>query len=503
MRVDPIFSDHMVLQRDKEVAVWGEAADGEVIEVECAGRRATAVAAGGGWRATLPANEAGGPYRLAARSGAETIVFDDVWYGDVWLAGGQSNMQWPLRSSAGGAEEIAISGGCPLIRYYEVPKVAYDDGVVRESGWRASGQETAGEFSAVAYHFAKRVHAETGVAIGIVGCNMGATSAACWVAEETLERDPALRVYLDEFRAIAKDFDWEAYEAEERAFQDAFAAYEAAQSQGKTKEELGPVPWPPPMSPRSFMRPNGLYETMLKRTAPYTLKGFLYYQGEGDAHRPTAYDKLLEALIRNWRRDWEDDALPFLYVQLPSFGCDGDPDGDAWALLRESQAIVAERAPHVAMAVLLDCGEKDDIHPADKKPVGERLARLALARVYGRSDVHSEGPRFEQMRVNERGEARLRFRCGGGRLTTRDGAPLVGFELCGVDRVYVPAEARIEGDAVIAFSDRVPRPIAARYGWANFTEANLTDGFGLPAAPFRTDREGRGSPAASEFLTEN
>lgn len=485
----PLFTDHMVLQREKEIVLWGTARDGARVVAEIAGLRAASDAANGSWRLALPAAPAGGPHRLAIAAGGESIVFEDVWFGDVWLAGGQSNMEWPLSDSSNGEAEIAASGDYPLIRYYDVPKVAYDDGIDRPSAWRISGPETSGRFSAVAYHFAKRVHAQTGVPIGILGCNMGATSASCWVPEETLERDGELRIYLDEFRALVQDFDWTAYEAAEKAFHAAFEAHQAAERAGTPKEVLGPVPWPPPMSPKSFMRPNGLYGTMLKPAAPYTLKGFLYYQGESDAHRPLLYDRLLEALILHWRELWSDDRLPFLFVQLTSFGCDGNPHGEEWAMLRESQALVAERVPNTAMAVTLDCGERDDIHPREKRTVGERLAMLALEDVYGIL-THCTGPVFQAMKADGDGKAKLFFRCGG-ELRTIDGAPPAGFELCGPDMAYAPADARIDGHRVVLRSERVTRPVAARYGWANDPGANLADSFGLPAAPFRTNREGR------------
>nr|WP_273386056.1 sialate O-acetylesterase [Cohnella zeiphila] len=237
------------------------------------------------------------------------------------------------------------------------------------------------------------------------------------------------------------------------------------------------------------MRPNGLYGTMLRKAAPFALKGFLYYQGEGDAHKPLLYDKLLEALIANWRADWGQAELPFLFVQLPAFGCDGDPDGEAWALLRESQAMVAERVPNAFMAVVLDCGEKDDIHPRHKRPVGERLARLAMNRVYG-LDVPGNGPVCADIRLGD-GRAELRFDHAGSGLAASDGREPAGFEIAGADGVFVPARAEIAGDRVVLTSPAVPEPRFVRYGWANYTEANLTNAHGLPAGSFRSRRAGR------------
>lgn len=491
-KTDPMFSDHMVLQRNSEIPVWGEGADGLRVTVKCGGETANAVTGGGKWKVHLPPMEAGGPYELTVQADGSAITFSDVWIGDVWLAGGQSNMEWRLKDAGGFETEIAQASS-PAIRYYDVPRIAYEeDGAdQRESApvWKICTPDNAGEFSAVAYHFARTVHARLGVPIGIVGCNFGGTSASCWVAEPRLEEDDDLRVYLEEYREQVKDFDWEKYEEDEKKFQEDFAVYMSKVEQGVPREEIDYVPWPPPMSPKSFMRPNGLYGTMLSKAAPYGLKGFIYYQGESDAHKPLLYDKLLTTLIDNWRKDWGDGELPFLFVQLAAFGCDGNPDGEDWAVLRESQTIVAERVPNTGMAVALDCGEEHDIHPKNKKTVGERLALVALDRVYG-LDVPSAGPEFESMDVNG-GQAILRFaHCGDG-LAAGNGKPLAGFELCGEDGRCVPAFAEIDGVTVRVWSPEVQAPRHVRYGWANFTEANLTNSHGLPAVPFRTRRQGR------------
>ncbi|WP_051318254.1 sialate O-acetylesterase [Cohnella thermotolerans] len=495
LKVDPIFSDRMVLQRNVKVPVWGTGTDGERIEVECRGIRAETVVSDGRWFATLPPMEAGGPFVLTVRSDSGAVSsFEDVRFGDVWLAGGQSNMAWPLKDAADAEAEIARADD-PGLRYYEVPKVAYEDGSEPESSWRVCRPDNAGDFSAVAYHFARRLRRELDVPIGIVGCNFGATSAACWMAEERLRGDAVLRVYLDEYEEQVRDFDWAAYEREEKRFQDDFAAYMARAEAGKTGDELGVLPWPPPMSPRSFMRPNGLYGTMLRKAVPYGIKGFIYYQGEADAPKAALYDKLLEALIANWRSDWGDESLPFLFVQLAAFGCDGNPGGEDWALLRESQFLVSERVPNTGMAVSLDCGEEHDIHPKDKKTVGERLALVALERVYGR-DVQSSGPVWKGMKTDG-DRAVLEFAFAGERLVARGGGELKGFEAAGADGEYVPALAEIDGDKVVVRAPGVPIPARVRYGWANYTEANLANASGLPAVPFRTDRPGRGERPTS------
>lgn len=500
-RTDAMFTDHMVLQRNKAIPIWGTGPSGQRFVVSCGGSSAEAIAADGKWMALLPALDAGGPHTLSVRSSAETAAFEDVWIGDVWLAGGQSNMQWPLCDSAG-AEDAIREADEPMIRCYDVPRIAHEDEATGTppAVWTVCSPDTAGAYSAVAYHFAKRVHRALGVPIGIVGCNFGATSAACWLPEERLEADEALRVYVDEFREQVKDFDWIKYEADERQFHEEFEAYQRRLEAGIGGAELGTVPWPPPISPRSFMRPSGVYGTMLRKAAPYGIKGFLYYQGEADADKAHLYARLLTGLIDNWRSDWGDQELPFLLVQLAAFGCDGNPDGESWALLREAQGLVADTVPGVGMAMALDCGEKDDIHPRNKRTVGERLALVALNQVYG-LDVASSGPVYAGMTAG--GDAlTVRFSDTGGGLTTAGayadrnggagpaaaGGPadaLRGFEVAGPDGRFVTAEARIEGETVLLSALGVASPGAVRYGWANYTEANLYGENGLPARPFR------------------
>lgn len=483
LHLNPIFTDHMVLQRGGEVPVWGEGPEGETVKVCCGERCAEAAVTEGRWQVWLPPMEAGGPYELVvSTSNGESMVLKDIWLGDVWLAGGQSNMEWKLSASRDGEAEIAAAH-CPAIRYYDVPKVAYEDGQdYPSSSWKVCSPENAGDYSAVAYYFARAVEKSLSVPVGIVGCNMGATSASCWMGASYLEKDPELRVYLDEFNEQMKNFDWEDYALAEKLFHEAFDAYNRRLEKGLTGEALGEAPWPPPLSPRSFMRPNGLYETMVRKVIPFALKGIIYYQGENDVPKAQLYDKLLEALITNWRTDWQKPDLPFLYVQLPIYSYDYNPDGEQWAWLREAQGKVSERVPNVGMAVTLDCGERDDIHPKDKKPVGERLARIALNRVYGK-DVICSGPLPKEI-YPARDHILIHYEHVGEGLHAAEG-DVTGFEICGENRIFFPAKARIVGHAVRVWNDSITNPAGVRYGWKNVTDANLMNSEGLPAAPFR------------------
>ncbi|MBP1992985.1 sialate O-acetylesterase [Paenibacillus eucommiae] len=496
LSVNAMFTDHMVLQRGVEVPVWGEGADGAVVRVRCRGEQVETRVENGSWMIALPSIEAGGPFELIIESEGHSIVIRDVLFGDVWLAGGQSNMEWPLSEAQGGPAEIEHIH-LPNLRYYDVPKVAYEDraadgaahdtahGAAHSSSWKVCTPEHAGAFSAVAFYFARQIIIEQGVPIGIIGCNWGGTSASCWVPEHVLTDDSELRIYADEFIEIIKNFDPAAFAIEEAEHNVALAEFNRKHAAGLRGKELGDYPWPIPISPSYFLRPYGVYGTMLLKVVPFGLKGFLYYQGEGDTHRSLLYDKLMEALIGHWRALWNQPKLPFLFVQLPAFGCNGNELGEEWPLLRESQLIVTERVANTGMVVAIDCGEREDIHPINKKPVGERLALLALEQVYGQS-VESSGPVFHSLKIAD-GKAILSFDHSGEGLSAGD-FPLTGFEITDDSNVYVPAQAICKGNEVEVWSEQVQQPSAVRYGWANYTEANLVNSFGLPAGPFRTKR---------------
>jgi sialate O-acetylesterase len=484
LRLDPIFNDHMVLQRNKGFQVWGTGTDGVEVKVTCRGESATAEVNEGRWSVAFAAMEVGEPCELIVQTDETTITLVDVVFGDVWLAGGQSNMEWPLNKSEG-AEFALAAADLPQLRFYDVPKVAFEvEGIKFKSNWKVCTPENAGELSAVAYYFARDIMASVQVPIGIIGCNWGGTSASCWVDEEVLSADPELSIYTKEFAEQMQGFDWQAFKQINKEYNEATAKYNRNLEAGIKGEELGVYPWPPPLSPQSFMRPSGLYETMLRKVFSYTLKGVIFYQGESDQHRPEMYSRLLESLILDWRRQWQDSELPFLFAQLPIYASNGDPDGEEWPLIREAQQSTAERVPFTGMAVLLDCGEVDDIHPLNKKPVGERLALLALDKVYGRA-VKSSGPVYRSVSIKS-DKAVIHFDYAEAGLVVRGGNRLFGFEVAAEDGQFRAAEAEIDEDVVYVKSAKIAAPRYVRYGWANVTDANLMGLNGLPAAPFRT-----------------
>jgi len=472
----------MILQREKPAAIWGKGKDGERVRVSCREASAETTVQGGRWLVHLPPMEAGGPFELEAESAGVIRRVTDVWYGDVWLAGGQSNMEMQLKSTLDGLEE-ANRVHEPRLRLYEIPPVNYDDGQEHAGSWRQAVQGNAAKFSAVAYYFAREIVRTQNIPVGIISCSKGATFASCWVDEKTLKDDPVLRIYWDEYIEQIRGLDLERYFEEDRQFNEQAIEYYRRLDEGVPAEQLKPLRWPPPIGPRYFLRPCGMYESMLKKAMPYALKGFLYYQGEADAFRSQMYERMMKMLVSAWRRDWRDPSLPFLFVQLSNFGCMGDEDGEGLALQREAQWHASQSIPGAAMAVSIDCGDIADIHPQNKRPVGERLALLARERVYG-EPVDGSGPTLEFSRTDG-DHAVLRFVHDGGGLAA-GGGRLQGFELADENEQYVPAVAVIASpDTILVRSDRLRKPVYVRYGWRNWTDANLFGGTGLPASPFR------------------
>lgn len=612
--LSPIFGDYMVLQRDKPNTFWGWSTPGDKVTIRIAGATASAVAAADGrWQTQIQPPAPGGPYTVTV-AGRQTVELQEVLVGDVWLCGGQSNMAVSLRFARNADEEVQAANR-PSIRFFSVgPKVSYGRADVPRGSWKVVSPQTAGEVSAVAYFFARRVQKDVHVPIGLVIDAMGGTPAESWTSLAALRQikdfDPAI-AEMERLKAAGGEeygnfvMHWyDQYDAglkgswADPAFDDsawkpvdlhtAFAALgvpetpavvwfrkeitlpdpllsgravlflgsvermDTAYVNGKTagasswvenprvyrladgllkpgrnviavrvfkvkpdggflsppgqiRLTLGDtaIPlataWkgrvsvdarPPHPLPLAFenwpVMPSVLYEGMLKPIAPLALTGALWYQGEQNSERGFQYRKVLPVMIADWRRLFAQGDFPFYIVSLPAFKPRSDTpvDGDEWTELRESQAITAAAVPNSCLAVTIDTGEADNIHPRDKEPVGDRLARCALANRYN-VKIPYAGPTLSAV---ERlpGAIRLRFTHTEGGLTAK-GGKLEQFAIAGEDRKWVWAEARIEGDAVVVSSSAVPAPKEVRYAWQSNPPATLFNGAGLPAAPFRTD----------------
>ncbi len=485
VRVHPLFSDHTVLQQSKPVPVWGTGAEGESVTVEFADQKSSATAHNGRWMVRLnpmPASIDGRDLKITGPTNG--VVLHDVVVGEVWLCSGQSNMEWPLSRSFQSTNVMATSANSQL-RLFQVskrrsPDVKLDLDYAPQK-WVLAGPETVPGFSAVGYYFGRdleRSFHNAKVPVGVIHSSWGGSPAEVWMSESALRGDPAYS--KDIWTPGIENFEkWKTSVAK----WDADAA--AAKSRGETPKGNRPgQPW----------RPSELYNGMLANLMPYAIQGALWYQGESNAGRAWEYRRLFGDMIRNWRRDWEQGDFWFFAVQLAPWDKNRKRDlatigaevgNSDWAELRDAQNFVAQTVPNVGVAVITDLGDKDDIHPTKKAPVGERLALLARARAY-KEKVEFSGPAVEQIKVHG-GDIRLRFGHARGGLKTPDGQPLTGFTIAGADHQFHPAVARIDGTRVIVSSPEVKTPLAVRYGWNDYPVVNLVNQAGLPASPFRTD----------------
>ncbi len=472
VKLPRVISDHMMLQRDMPVRIWGQADPGEQVTVSFHGQRvSTRAGAGGRWEVFLAPLAAGGPYELTV-SGENTVSVRDVLVGDVWVASGQSNMVWPVERSDDAEKEIATAD-YPRIRLFKVALKTADaplDDV--EGEWTPCRPDTVKSFSAVGYFFARHLHRKLDVPVGVIQSAWGGTPAEAWTSLGALKAEPALHYFLDHWDEVLAS-----YPAAKLRYARALKQWEA---EGKPE---GRRPRPP-LGPGHQHAPAGLFNAMIAPLTPHAIRGVIWYQGENNAARGQGYlyRRLFQTLILDWRKQWAQGPFPFLFVQLANYARTGS--GSQWPELRQAQAMALELRG-TAMAVTIDIGESQDIHPKNKQDVGERLALGARHIAYGESLVYS-GPLFRQL-TRENNRLRVWFDHAGGGLQTRGSGPLKGFVVAGEERVFFPAEARIEGGTVVVSSSDVPAPVAVRYAWADDPENNLINAEGLPASPFRSD----------------
>jgi sialate O-acetylesterase len=611
-----IFSDNMVLQRDREIRVWGSADSGERVRVTLENERKTTRAGNDGrWEVLFTPMSAGGPYSMKVE-GRNTLEFSNILIGDVWLCSGQSNMEWPISQSANPEHEIR-SSSYPDIRLFTVPRrtSSKPEDDIESGTWVECGPETVTSFSATGYFFGRHIHRETGVPVGLINSSWGGTVAETWISRETMagiddfkeimsraeepeKQQEEIMVRLLEWNEKIErqdagkagnwhdpdheDLEWEMMKlptvweqaglpgldgvvwfrkeitltAEEAnrplilnigAIDDSDYTYLNGHLVGTTlnqysqnrrymvdpamlKEglnilavrvidngggggiwgdagklyyqsadnqislaghwkyavgiETGPQPQPQG-GPNSF--PSLLFNGMIHPVTPLAIRGVIWYQGESNAGRAYQYRTLFRELIKDWRKQWANENMPFLFVQLTSFMAPAaEPVESDWAELREAQSMALE-LPNTGMAVIIDIGDADDIHPRNKQDVGKRLALAALKISYDH-DIVSAGPVYRSMQVDG-DRIVLSFDTSGSELKGNDKYGYIkGFTIAGEDRVFHWAKAYLEDGKVVVYSEKVTRPVAVRYAWANNPyDANLVNTEGLPASPFRTD----------------
>jgi sialate O-acetylesterase len=468
-----VLADHMVVQRGLPVHVWGMAAPNEAVSVTFRGETRSATAdENGRWSVFLAPGEAGGPFQLNVKA-SNTIALNDVLVGDVWIASGQSNMEFSMTDLVNASSEIA-GAEFPKIRLFLVEHKPADYPLenVRSKGWAACTPETVADSSAVAYFFARNLQQKLGVPIGLIESFWGGTPAESWTSLRGLAADASL---MPVFAARAKTLATQSttvlqLEREERQFQ---LAVEQAKAEGK------PIPgrqWHPDFA---AWAPAALYNGMIAPVTSFAIRGAIWYQGEANTgpDRAPLYAQLFQTMIRDWRNAWGEGDFPFLFVQIANWNTAAE---DLWPDVRNAQR-KALALKNMGMAVTIDIGDAVDIHPKNKQDVGFRLSLAARAIAYGEK-IEWSGPLYRQVTPEEHA-LRVWFEHANGLVAK--GAALTGFEVAGADGKYSAAEAKIDGASVVVSSSSVLTPVSVRYGWAANPTCNLFNKEGLPASPFQ------------------
>lgn len=521
VRLPGIFSDHMVLQRDAAVPVWGWADAGEAITIKAGTAIATATAdPNGKWVAKLNSLPASSEPITITVSGKNTIELKDVLVGDVWVCGGQSNMGWSL-SAVQNANDVVPKADDLQLRFYIMEaRMAFDPVDDCKGRWTICTPATAQLFPAIGYFLGRDLREHLKVPVGLVAVSMGGSSSQAWTSREALDANPALKPMMDAFRrdeaALREktsvyetqtvpqwreaDKVWRRdvlpeYQKQLKAWDQAVVQAKAAGVPAPAKPLANP-PRPQLPAPPNRMTPTLLYNGMIAPLAPFAVKGVAWCQGEHNTFDPKLYAVLLPTMISDWRQRWSQPNLPFVYVQVAHNAPkeNGGLNFGKWPLVREVQMKLAD--PNTAMVVAVDVGDPKDVHYRNKQPVGQRMALAARHVAYGESLAWS-GPIFDRVEFAS-GQAVIRFRFADRGLVagkpptdspfaTAAAVPLTGFEIAGADQRFVPADATIQGSTVIVKSSQVPSPVAVRYGWSDAPLVNLYNSEGLPASPFRTD----------------
>jgi sialate O-acetylesterase len=482
IKLPAIIGDNMVLQQGGKVSIWGWADPDEEVTVGVSWNSmkfAVTSDKDGKWSFKINPPKAGGPHEMTF-TGKNTITVKNILVGEVWVCSGQSNMQMSVQSSANAEQEIA-EAGYPKIRLFSVKRtVAEKPQSDCEGNWVECSPETVPGFSAVAYFFGRELYKQLNVPVGLIHTSWGGTPAEAWTKREVLEADADFATILKRYDdAVAK------YPQAMKEYEQKLVEWKQAVEKAKAEGTNAPRRPGEPFGPGNPNSPAGLYNAMIAPLIPYGIEGAIWYQGESNAGRAYQYRKLFPAMIKNWRDDWGQGKFSFLFVQLANFmKTKPEPDESAWAELREAQSMTLA-LPKTGMAVIIDIGDADDIHPKNKQDVGKRLALWALAGTYGKKLVYS-GPIYKSMKVDG-SSVILNFDHVGGGLVAKDNEQLKGFAIAGADRKFVWADAKIDGDTVVVSSDKVSEPAAVRYAWADNPICNLYNKEGLPASPFRTD----------------
>ncbi len=487
IKLPSIFSDHMVLQRGLPIPIWGIANDDEVLEVSFNQIKVSATSDHlGKWKVTLPPMTAGGPFEMTVKSKDETILLEDIYIGEVWLCSGQSNMEWPLRNCTEGEDEIPLANN-PLIRFWHLKKkhdtyntpyseeqlAEFSEGnFFHEASWELSTSKTAAEFSGVGYFFGNVLHDSLEhMAVGLIQAAVGGSPAQSWVDEEALAIHPQLESLVSR-EGSATWLDSEIIHP--------WLAVRAKENWGNWDTSGNSLPGHP-------FAPGYLYESAIKSIAPFALRGAIWYQGESNATHPESYPRMIEVMLESWRSLWGQGDFPFYFVQLPKIG-----NRNLWPEFRQAQE-ESLTILNTGMVVTIDQGHPTDVHPREKKEIGQRLANLALLKTYSRS-IPAESPRIFSFTHNiEERKFVLQIDHAYEGLSISDGQPPKGFYLQGYidlgtrEVMLEPEDISVSMSEITVSYPQEFLPTSLKYAWAPFPESNIVNSSGLPLAPFKLE----------------
>jgi len=440
LRLPGLFDDHMVIQREASVPIWGWARPLQEVRINVSWDTTTIKTRAENttfWRTVVKTPIAGGPHTITIKAGTEVRTLQDVLSGEVWLCSGQSNMEWSM-AAAGDGKTIMDQVNDPTIRLFHIPNSAANTLQMRGEGtWKQCNAESVRGFSAVAYYFGKKINQELNVPIGLINASWGGTPAEVWLPKQNVEGNAALLA--------------------------------------SAEKQVDDRPWCP-------SKPGVVFNSMINPIIPFRLAGALWYQGESNTAAPFTYKQLMESLILEWRKQFLSD-FPFYYVQIAPYTYG---DVEKGTLIREQEVKMLE-IPKTGMVVISDLVDNvKDIHPQYKKPVGERLANIALAETYGKQGLTYKSPLYHSMKI-EKSKIRISFDNAPSGLISKGGEP-TEFLIAGDDKVFYPAKAKIEGSTVLLSAKEVKAPAAIRFAWKNESIPNLFSKEGLPVSSFRTDQ---------------
>ncbi|MCP4450928.1 MAG: sialate O-acetylesterase [Planctomycetes bacterium] len=487
LRLPTIFGDHMVLQRDLPVVIWGWAEPDQTVTVSMGSQEKSVTASQQGqWRvqlAPLQASREGQTLRVKTKDGL--VEFGDVLVGEVWLCSGQSNMEWRVGQSDDAEQEIA-NADCSLIRHIEIDHVMLPeprDDVASKKGWEVCTPKTVPSFTATGYFFGRELFDQLDVPIGLVNSCWGGSNIEAFTSLEGFRQVPSLSEYVSRIETSQPD-----NPAYKKAVTETMAAAHNWLAQAEQALEGGQRVTLPPALPKGVLPlmawadPANKHNAMIQGLVPYRIRGSIWYQGESNHAEGMRYVDKTRALVRGWRQAWGQPDLPYYYVQIAPYVY-GEEDPEILPIFWEAQEAIETEIPHTGMVVIHDVGNLRDIHPRNKKPVGRRLALQALNKTYGK-DVVSGGPQFDRL-MKEGPSLRVWFKRTGSGLVTSDGEAPDWFEIAGENGLFLPAQARIDGKSVVLSHDRMKTPCAMRYAWSKMAEPNLRNREGFSVSPFR------------------